>query len=267
MAEWMAFNPADYVTNTLHLTTRQHGGYILLICAAWAGKGVLPGTDAGLMAIAKLSAKEWREDGEALKSFLTRRGDVWVHERVEFEWKDAQSLIAAKSKAGREGARKRWQGRANDKPMAVPSQTQRQTDAPTPTPVPSPVVKGLSASHTVLESEKPAVENLELNGQRRIEPRHGGLIDYRNPKNRNAFADNKVVEVLSQRTNNADAWMTVFAARDPKALGHEKARIECESIARTLGVRWEAETKRDADQAQALDGAAAPAKRPAGVST
>lgn len=136
MADWMAFNVADYVANTLHLTTRQHGGYILLICAAWNGKGFLPGTDEGLRAIAKLSPREWKDDGPALKAFLTRRGEAWVHERVEFEWNDAQSLIAAKSKAGKEGARKRWQGRGNGKPMAVPSDSHRQTDAPLPSPRP-----------------------------------------------------------------------------------------------------------------------------------
>lgn len=136
MADWMAFNVADYVANTLHLTTRQHGAYILLICAAWNGKGALPGTDEGLRAIAKLSPREWKDDGPALKAFLTRRGEAWIHERVEFEWNDAQSLIAAKSKAGREGARRRWQGRGNGKAMAVPSQTQRQNDAPIPLPEP-----------------------------------------------------------------------------------------------------------------------------------
>ncbi|MDZ4739896.1 MAG: DUF1376 domain-containing protein, partial [Alphaproteobacteria bacterium] len=121
MPDWMAFNVSDYTANTLHLTTRQHGGYILLICAAWAGKGVLPGADASLMAIAKLSPKEWAADAEIIKAFLTRRGETWVHERVEYEWLDAQALIKAKSAAGKEGARRRWAGRSNGKPMAAPS--------------------------------------------------------------------------------------------------------------------------------------------------
>jgi uncharacterized protein YdaU (DUF1376 family) len=136
--EWMAFNVDDYVTNTMHLTTRQHGAYILLICAAWKAKGVLPGVDAALMATAKLTPKEWREDAPILKAFLTRRGDAWVHERVEFEWKDAQALIAAKSRAGKAGARKRWDGRSNGAAMADASQEQRQSDAPSPEPVPNP---------------------------------------------------------------------------------------------------------------------------------
>lgn len=140
MPDWMAFNPADYVANTLHLTTRQHGGYILLICAAWAGRGYLPGTDAGLASIAKLSPREWREDGDALKAMLTRQGDAWMHERVAFEWQDAQSLIDAKQKGGREGARRRWAGRASRKangtPIGQPKDSQSQNDAPQPSPLP-----------------------------------------------------------------------------------------------------------------------------------
>lgn len=132
MPDWMAFNVADYVANTLHLTARQHGAYILLICAAWGNKGILPGSDAGLMAIAKLSNKEWKQDGDTLKAFLTRRGEAWVHERVEFEWNDAQALIEAKSKAGKEGARRRWHGRANSSAIAEPQQTHKQNDAPLP---------------------------------------------------------------------------------------------------------------------------------------
>jgi uncharacterized protein YdaU (DUF1376 family) len=139
VADWMAFNVADYVSNTLHLQTRQHGAYILLICAAWKAKGTLPGTDAGLMAITKLNAKEWREDGDVLKGFLTRRGTAWVHERVEFEWKDSQSIIDAKRKAGKEGARRRWEGRTGGSAMADPSQTHSQNDAPLPLPLPEPV--------------------------------------------------------------------------------------------------------------------------------
>lgn len=127
---WMAFYVGDYVTNTMHLTTRQHGGYLLLILTAWKACGVLPGTDAALSAIARLSAKEWREDGDTLKAFLTRRGDEWIHERVMFEWNEAHRLSDLKSKAGREGANRRWAGRANGRPMADPLANAQQNDAP-----------------------------------------------------------------------------------------------------------------------------------------
>lgn len=160
MVEWMAFSVDDYVSNTMHLSTRQHGGYILLICAAWKAKGRLPGNDAALMTITRLAAPEWKVDGPVLKEFLTWRGDHWVQERVEYEWQDAQSMIDAKSKAGRIGARKRWQGRngaiangsgdGND--IADASHTHRQTDAPLPLPLQEPIhesKKSAAASSSV----------------------------------------------------------------------------------------------------------------------
>lgn len=155
MADWMAFNVADYTANTLHLTTRQHGAYILLICAAWAGKGALPGNDAGLMAVAKLSPKEWATDGDVIKAFLTRRDEAWVHERVEYEWLDSQALIKAKSAAGKEGARRRWAGRSNGKPMAVPSDSQGQTDTPKPLPNHLPPSHGDTSTVAVSASASP----------------------------------------------------------------------------------------------------------------
>lgn len=125
---WFPFNVGDYLSNTLHLTARQHGGYILLICAAFKARGALPGSDVALASIAKLSPREWREDGDTLKAFLTRQGDEWVHERVLFEWNEAQSRTEAKSAAGKMGAAKRWQGRAKGKSMAPPSGSHRQND-------------------------------------------------------------------------------------------------------------------------------------------
>lgn len=130
-ADWFPVNPGKYLKNTLHLTTRQHGGYWLLILAAFEGCGVLPGTDAGLMAITKLDGRAWKEDGPVLKAFLARRGDEWIHEYVMFEWNEAQARIAAKSEAGKIGAKKRWQGRGrgNGSAIAVASVRQWQNDA------------------------------------------------------------------------------------------------------------------------------------------
>src|SRR6185295_2726585 len=112
-------------------------GYWLLILAAFEGGGVLPGTDAGLMAITRLQPKEWKDDGPVLKAFLARRGEEWIHEYVMFEWNEAQLRIEAKRSAGAAGARKRWQGRSNgpanatatSKPIADPSPSQKQNDA------------------------------------------------------------------------------------------------------------------------------------------
>jgi uncharacterized protein YdaU (DUF1376 family) len=113
--EWFPFEPGRYLKNTLHLTARQHGGYLLLLLAAIENDGMLPGAEAALASIAKLDAKAWREDGDTLKAFLTRQGNAWVHEYAAFVCEDIKKRIAGKRKAGIAGAKKRWDGRSNPK--------------------------------------------------------------------------------------------------------------------------------------------------------
>lgn len=131
--DWFPVEPGRYLKNTLHLTARQHGAYWLWIFAAFEARGDLPGTDAGLMAIAKLDAKAWREDGDTLKAFLTREGAKWVHEFARHLRQDAEARVAAKSRAGQAGANKRWDGRrkgdANGNGIAAPSDCHRHNDA------------------------------------------------------------------------------------------------------------------------------------------
>lgn len=131
--DWFPVEPGRYLKNTLHLTARQHGAYWLWIFAAFEARGDLPGTDAGLMAIGKLTPKDWKEDGQTLKAFLTREGDKWVHEFARHLRADAEERVSAKSRAGQEGARKRWDGRrkgdANGTAMASPPISQWQNDA------------------------------------------------------------------------------------------------------------------------------------------
>lgn len=127
--EWFPLEPGRYLKNTLHLTTRQHGGYMLLIMAALENDGRLPKSDAALASIAKLDAKGWKEDGDTLKAYLTDDGASWIHEYAAHLCADVRARLDAKSSAGKKGAAKRWRGRANSKSMAVPSGSQCQTDA------------------------------------------------------------------------------------------------------------------------------------------
>ena len=58
-ANWMAFYVGDYAKNTLKLTTRQHGAYLLLILACWQEGGSVDGDDDTLASITKLSMPDW----------------------------------------------------------------------------------------------------------------------------------------------------------------------------------------------------------------
>lgn len=100
---WMPFYVSDYVADTLHLTTEQHGAYILLMCHYWRHDG-LPTDENQLMAIAKLSEVNWRSNCQVLHNFFTKD---WRHKRIEVELAKAKSISKKRQLAGMKGAWKR----------------------------------------------------------------------------------------------------------------------------------------------------------------
>jgi uncharacterized protein YdaU (DUF1376 family) len=124
---WMAFYVGDYVKNTLKLTTRQHGAYLLLILACWQDGGSVDGDDETLGTITKLSMKDWLRDRPKLAPYFEVTPQKWTHRRVVDELLGATSLTRERSSAGRRGAAKRWQ--TPSRAVAGPSANARQDDA------------------------------------------------------------------------------------------------------------------------------------------
>ena len=76
---WMPFYVRDYLGDTSHLSTVEHGAYLLLIMHYWLNGG-LPADDTKLARIARLPLAEWaaRSGYTLLSSFDGRR---WQHKR------------------------------------------------------------------------------------------------------------------------------------------------------------------------------------------
>ena len=121
---WMPIFIGDYHCETQHLTTRQHGAYVLLLMAAWMAGGSLADDDARLATLAHLSHDAWAEDRAALAELFTVADGAWKHERLIEELAFAANNKQKKSSAGSKGAAKRW-----------------QTDSPSPSPSPSSEAK------------------------------------------------------------------------------------------------------------------------------
>lgn len=132
---WMAFYVGDYLADTLTLTTRQHGAYLLLILACWKGGGFVSSDDETLAAITKLSVKDWQHDKPKLAPYFEVSLDRWTHNRVQRELQEAVRLTQERSKAGGKGAANRWRGHSNR--TAEPLANTQQTDAPSQSPSPS----------------------------------------------------------------------------------------------------------------------------------
>lgn len=101
-----AFMPlwiADYLADTMHLTARQHGEYMLLLMYSWKQNKSLPADDRSLRQIARATDDEWQEDKGVVMAFFDEADDGFRQDRLERERAKAvvrYNAQAAKSAAG-----------------------------------------------------------------------------------------------------------------------------------------------------------------------
>jgi uncharacterized protein YdaU (DUF1376 family) len=96
---FMPFYPGDYLADTGHLSTVQHGAYCLLIFHYWV-RGGLPDDDQQLANITKLPLEEWLQHRTALQAFFR---DGWKHQRIEAEMRRTTELRGKRAAAGSKG--------------------------------------------------------------------------------------------------------------------------------------------------------------------
>ncbi len=123
-----------YLADTRHLTTVQHGAYLLLLIEAWRRPSCsLPDDDEVLARLAGMSAREWATHKATLLAFWKRDGrtKTWVQKRLSAE----RMYVAGKSRTQRNNAASRWNKAKKDDATALPNPC--QNDAPTPTPTPT----------------------------------------------------------------------------------------------------------------------------------
>ena len=81
---WMRFNIGDYLADTMHLTTLQHGIYILLIMHYFK-RGEMPSDERSLARIAKVSMPIWRRISGPVMALFKIENGVTHHRRIDFE--------------------------------------------------------------------------------------------------------------------------------------------------------------------------------------
>jgi len=96
---WMPFYVADYLGDTEHLSTLQHGAYCLLLFSYWK-RGCLPDDDRQLARITKLSLKAWKHQRPTLQAFFHTG---WQHKRVDEELARHAKIRALRVAAGAKG--------------------------------------------------------------------------------------------------------------------------------------------------------------------
>ena len=96
---FMPFYIGDYLGDTGHLNTLQHGAYCLLLFAYWRA-GSLPNDEKKLQNISRMTPTEWRKNRTTLQAFFH---DGWKHRRVDAELKKMAEISIKRAAAGSKG--------------------------------------------------------------------------------------------------------------------------------------------------------------------
>lgn len=97
-----------YLADTRHLTTEEHGAYLLLLMCAWRCTGcVLEDNDKTLARIAGLSPTKWRRLKPVIVQFFTIEGGVWKQKKLQAVYSDVASRVARNKANGARGGRAR----------------------------------------------------------------------------------------------------------------------------------------------------------------
>lgn len=139
---WMPLLVAKYLADTMHLSTEQHGGYLLLLMHAWMNEGALPADHEKLRRITRMSPKAWAEQKEDILDFLVEINGQFRQKRLDAELQRANANVGQRVEAGRASAAKRKAQREdNEKATSVATtvdeslqRTDQQTGRPTATP-------------------------------------------------------------------------------------------------------------------------------------
>lgn len=88
---WMPLYWGDYLRDTMHLSTIEHGAYLLLIGSYWTRGGPLPDDDSQLAAIARQDMKGWLKIRPVLAALFESSAGQWRHKRIEEELQRART--------------------------------------------------------------------------------------------------------------------------------------------------------------------------------
>lgn len=143
---WMPLAIGDYLADTSHLDTTQHGAYLLLLMHYWR-KGPLPNDPVQLAHIAKLPPDAWSMNQAVLMDFFQVGEDGLLHQKrsdcERAKWMEKR--VTAQEKA-HNAAKARWKNAKSNACGNAPSIASSNAQAmlgscPLPSPLPKPLPK------------------------------------------------------------------------------------------------------------------------------
>jgi len=105
---YMQLYVADYLADTYHLTTEEHGAYFLMLMNYW--QTAKPLKYERIPSVIRMDKKRFADIEDNLSEFFIIEDGLWIHERIET---DLVSVLD-KSKKASESAKKRWEKKATN---------------------------------------------------------------------------------------------------------------------------------------------------------
>ncbi len=129
---YMQLYIADYLADTMHLSTEEHGAYLLLMFNYWQTGRPIPKNR--LAKIARLSNDRWNAVEPSLKEFFNDNGSEWSQERIERDLEAVKTSLSQKSAAGKASAqarkaKKETKGQRNDNGCSTGVESPLQQEA------------------------------------------------------------------------------------------------------------------------------------------
>jgi uncharacterized protein YdaU (DUF1376 family) len=218
----------SYLGDTSHLTTLEHGAYLLLLIAMWRTKGQrLPKDDKLLARYAGLSLQQWGRVADTILPFFKELDGHLLNGRLSDEWHSVKQRHDAAVAGGKASALKRL----NRGSTTLPIRTNDLSTLPSPSPSPSPSL--LSTTELYPESSLSEKDGKKLNGHNGI----NGNGKWSDPANRNNFAIQACIPFLPGR-DDGERWAIAVAAEDQKSPKYTEACRAMRLAAGKAKVGW-----------------------------
>lgn len=120
---YMPLYIADYLSDAAHLSTLEHGAYLLLLMTYWQRGEALPADDKKLARICRLGPREWAKVKPSISEFFEVTCNTWLHKRVERELQAVRDKSLKKRNGGLARAKQ-----MHSKCSAPAQQTDTDTD-------------------------------------------------------------------------------------------------------------------------------------------
>jgi len=148
---YMPFYVGDYLADTRHLTTTEHGAYLLLLMALWRSGGTMSADDKFLCRCAGISNTQWQKMKPTLLAFFDIDSGEITHGRLSTEWTKYEAAVRQRRIAGSNG------GKANALKYNKVAVADAQRSLKQPKPEPYININGVRFAEESLREEAVAV--------------------------------------------------------------------------------------------------------------